>query len=149
MTARQDEASLRGHGVRSTACDHAGTLVKVEPPAPASVLFWCNRCGAFNVLGEWRQPTLVERYDTAVRDRDTMHETLTIVQGRCTELLNEVRSLKAQLTTNREVNRGALEVAIKIGDTQRTALERVAAELGVSVEWLVSGNGPLLARVRQ
>ena len=138
MSAHEKEAAVRGHGARPTTCDHDGTLLLL---ATAN---WCPRCGAIHIDGQWKNPML--NASTAVRDRDTMYETLTIVQRRCTDLLNEVRDLKVQLETNREVNRGALETAIKIGDTQRKALERVAAELNVSVEWLVTGKGPLPAK---
>lgn len=147
MTIQDEEAAVRGHAPRTPAplCDHDGTLVQIRTPPHGDTLLlsWCARCGALQANGETRRPTLLAE---AVRDRDTMCETLTIVQDRCTELVKETRSLKRELDTNREVNRGALEAAIRIGDTQRTALERVAAELGVSVEWLITGDGPLLAK---
>lgn len=40
----------------------------------------------------------VEQHDAAVRDRDTMCDTLTIVQDRCTAQQEEIRVLRARLT---------------------------------------------------
>ena len=90
MSAHEDEAALRGHGPRPTTCDHECTRMDLgRQPA-----LWCTRCGALHVGGQWRSPTLLA---AAIRDRDTMHETLTIAQERGTALIEENRKLKERL----------------------------------------------------
>lgn len=92
MSQHAEEAAARGHGPRPDVCNHDGPLVKVQPPPPAGVLLWCNRCGAFNAYGDWLKPTLLVE---VVRDRDTMCETLTIAQEVGTKLVEENRLLRA------------------------------------------------------
>ena len=89
MTVHQDEVAIRGHGPRPAICDHECTRVQLGSN------LWCRRCGALHIDGQWETPTLLS---AAIRDRDTMHTTLTIVQTRCTELVEENRTLKARLT---------------------------------------------------
>jgi hypothetical protein len=48
-----------------------------------------------------------------------------------------------ELRASREISKGALETAIKIGDSQRSALERVAEALNMPVAYLISGEGPI------
>ncbi len=62
---------------------------------------WCLRCGALHVDGQWKIPTQRVPDSVAIRDRDTMHETLTIAQERCTALKEEVRRLNVQLMRGR------------------------------------------------
>ena len=52
---------------------------------------WCLRCGAIHIDGQWKAPVLLA---AAIRDRDTMHTTLTIAQERGTALVEENRRLK-------------------------------------------------------
>ena len=96
MSQRAEEAALRGHADRSGPCDHAGALVQIRTPPHGDTLLlaWCRRCGALQVNGETLRPTLLAE---AVRDRDTMLETLTIAQARATELVGEVRYLRDNL----------------------------------------------------
>ena len=58
---------------------------------------WCLRCGALHIDGQWKAPTLRVMDSVAIRDRDAMHETLTIVQDRSTAQQEEIRVLKARL----------------------------------------------------
>lgn len=96
MSAHEEEATVRGHGPRP-ACDHDGARVDLL----AQPAVWCSRCGALYTTGNWIIPSQRVPDSTAIRDRDTMHETLTIAQERCTALVEEVRLLKAQLMRGR------------------------------------------------
>jgi len=78
-------------GSQGSLCDHA------EPCVPRGSARWCPRCGALWDAGQWHAPYSRASESAAIRDRDEMGRTLTIAQARCTELLEEVRSLKAKL----------------------------------------------------
>ena len=54
---------------------------------------------------------LLESLRKAERERDTMRETLTHVQARCTELLEEKRQLAGEVETLRDDRRAALRIA--------------------------------------
>lgn len=98
MSAHEEEAALRGHG--PAPCDHA------EPCVPRGSARWCPRCGALWDAGQWHTPLSRAPDSAAIRDRDEMERTLTIVQARSTELVNEVRSLRARLNGWVEVDVG-------------------------------------------
>ena len=95
MTAHEEEeAAVRGHGPRPTDCDHEGTSGQLG----SGCTRWCNRCGALSVSDDhWTIPSMRVPDSVAIRDRDTMHETLTIVQDRSTKQAEEIRLLKARL----------------------------------------------------
>jgi hypothetical protein len=91
MSQHTEEAAIRGHGPRPVVCDHDGTVVQLGSGCTA----WCRRCGAISpASGRWEVPPMLA---AAVRDRDTMHETLTIAQERGTALVKENRGLKERL----------------------------------------------------
>lgn len=89
MSARDDETALRGHGGRPT-CDHECTRTFLG----VGDKMWCGWCGALHADGQWKVPL---QLSAAIRDRDTMCDTLTIVQERCTAQQEEIRILKARL----------------------------------------------------
>ena len=90
MSTHDNEAVLRGHGPRPVTCDHECAMVQLGMRDG----MWCHRCGAFHIDGEWKSPTLL---GAAIRDRDTMHTTLTIAQDRGTKLVEENRALKGTI----------------------------------------------------
>lgn len=85
----EGEAAVRGHGSRPPPCDHEGTCVGIGINS-----LWCGRCGALSTDGQWRIPPLLAE---AVRDRDTMCETLTYAQDSGSKLVEENRLLKARI----------------------------------------------------
>lgn len=93
MSSRSDEAAIRGHGRRPTTCDHECARVQLG----VGDKMWCSRCGALHIDGQWKIPSMRVPDSIAIRDRDTMHETLTIVQHRSTDQAEEIRVLKARL----------------------------------------------------
>lgn len=95
MSQHAEEAAVRGHGPRPGACDHDESVAHFRTPPHGEdlTLMWCGQCGAIQVSGEWRRPTMLAE---AVRDRDTMCQTLTIAQEVGTKLVEENRLLRAR-----------------------------------------------------
>lgn len=81
------------HDESAVACDHETHKM----PLGSQAAEWCRRCGSLHIDGQWKIPSLRVPDSEAIRDRDTMHETLTIVQGRSTAQTEEIRLLKARL----------------------------------------------------
>jgi hypothetical protein len=61
------------------------------------------------------------------------------------QLEAELAALREELAQSRAINRGALEAAIKVGENQQKALDRVCKELGMTREDLIFGK-PLLRK---
>lgn len=58
-------------------------------------------------------------------------------------------ALRLELESSREIHRGALQVAIEIGDSQRKAIARAAELLNVSIEWLILGSNAVISKEKQ